>query len=138
MNNKSRIIVEYYITGIQLSPNEITDILGIIPSRKWMAGDAIHGTIMTRKEHGWCLSSCKNNDDIKDQIASLLKILTPKIKVISDICRRYSLESEFSCTISVVNNDYPAIHLANNTISAMCQLGAAVDVDIIPGQEIVV
>jgi len=43
------ILVEFIITGINLSPDEITGIIGTIPTKTWMLGEPIQKTLLKRK-----------------------------------------------------------------------------------------
>jgi len=56
------ILVEFIITGINLSPDEITGIIGTIPTKTWMLGEPIQKTLLKRKNNGSCLSSEYHHD----------------------------------------------------------------------------
>lgn len=125
------IKVEFIISG-ELSPQEISNLLGICPSRIWIKGERILNSKLLRKQNGWCLTSTveQSNIDLESHIKDLLIILTPKAGEIVEICSDYGLYSEFSCAIDIVNNT-PILNLSPETLDKISMLKTAIDIDIV-------
>jgi hypothetical protein len=123
--------VEFIITGIKISPDKITDLIAIKPSRTWLLGESIQGTKLRRKHNGWCLSTnYENSIDLAKPIQSLLPILLPQSETIIRVCNDYGLECEFSC-VAYVTNEMPSICFDQEIISGLANLGAMLDIDVI-------
>jgi hypothetical protein len=129
---KPKIQVEFQITGSQKLPDEITDLLQIVPSRIWRENDSIQGTKLKRKENGWCLSlkDDENSIDLADYVLPLLKVLRSKSKVITQMYKEFDLRCEMSCAI-YINDETPIINFTHEVIASLAELGAYVDIDII-------
>ena len=126
------IKVEFVLTGTRLSPDGIIHLLGITPVRTWQKGDSIQDTKLRRKHNGWCLSikGNENSIDLADYITPLLEVLLPKSELITDICREYELDAEFSCVI-YIKDEAPIINFSTTNVINLAKLHAAIDVDII-------
>jgi hypothetical protein len=126
----AEIKVEFIITGTQITPEEISNLLGLTPTRTWREGDLIQATRLVYKQNGWCLSNKENSINLGDHIHSLLDNLLPKSELIAKVCSKYGLESEMNCVIYIVN-ETPIINISKKTIAGMERLGTSLDIDII-------
>lgn len=131
MKTDTRVSVNFCITGITLSPNELTDLLEIKPTETWLLGENIRNTIVKMKYNGWSLSSPEKNIDIEKQILYICKLLKPKTKMLNEIRKKYKLNYEFACYIRVSKNEYPPLHLKQKTLRKISQIKASIDIDII-------
>lgn len=127
-----KIQVEFRITGTQVPPDKITQLLNMNPTRTWLMGDSIQGTKLRRKQNGWCFSIDKLEDNInlEEYIQPLVKVLLSKAQSIRQICQKYDLSSEISCVI-YVTDDTPIINLNPTVISEIADLNSIIDIDII-------
>jgi hypothetical protein len=125
------IQTEFCLTGLKILPEEITNSLGVSPTRTWLVGDSIEGTLIQRKHNGWSLSTnLKRNLDLGESLQPLLQILLPKSKTINYMCTQYSLDAEISCAI-YITDETPIINLDKNIIAQVADLSAEIDIDII-------
>ena len=131
MMNKTKVRVEFMITGLILDPDELTKLLKIKPSRTWRIGDVISNTTSKWKYNCWALLSIEKDIDIEIQIIYLLDLLNPKNQLINSLCQKYNLECTFACGIDVYKKFYPPLHLTADTIYRMSLIGAEIDIDII-------
>ena len=130
MSNKTKVKVEFMITGSQPLP-ELTDLLEIESSETWQLGDKIGNSIIKRKHYGWSICSGEKAIDVEKQILFLLDILTPKANLINSLRQEYNFECTFACAIDVHRRFYPPIHLEADTIHKVSLIGAEIDIDII-------
>ncbi len=117
------------ITGLDFDPQDITDKLGIIPTKTWKIGDLIHpkGTIK-RKHNGWVLKSNLSKDnDLEAHIKSLLEQLQPVWDRVQEISHKY--DTEISCVI-YTDGEVPSIHLDQEIINKSHQINAEIDIDL--------
>ena len=68
--------------------------------------------------------------DLVKPIESLLQILAPQSTTINQICTQYEAEAEMSCAVYIVD-ETPAINLNAQIITALSELNATIDIDII-------
>lgn len=126
------IKAEFILTGKQISPDEITRLLGMYPTRTWKEGDFIQETKLRRKHNGWCfsVSSDKNSLDLEDYISPILRALLPKSDTIKCVSDEYGLASELSCAI-YIRDETPSINLGIETLTGLAKLVTTFDIDII-------
>jgi hypothetical protein len=125
------IQAEFLITGVNVAPDEITDAIGVMPTRTWKMGEIIEKTTLPRKQNGWCLSTGYHHDfDLGKQAKDLLQSLLPKSELISSYCREHGLRCELACVIYLID-ETPSVNFDDETISGFAKLNASIDVDII-------
>ena len=124
--------VEFRLTGHELQPSEITGMLDLIPTRTWLEGESIQRTASRYKDNGWCLSTANGKQSIhlEDPIRDLLQVLLPKADRIRRVSADHGLYGEMSCVI-YLRDEEPSICLSPETVTALSQLGAGIDIDII-------
>ena len=118
-----KIQVEFRITGIQVLPDKITQLLKLNPTRTWSVGDFIQGTKLRRKHNGWCfaIDTPEVGYDLEKYILPLVEALLPSAQLIRQVCEKYDLSSEISCAIYLVD-ETPTINLSPKVISDMASL----------------
>lgn len=126
----TRQFVEFCITGTRISPDEITELLGVVPTRIWRLDEPIQDTMLRRKHNGWCLTKRHESAELADLVKSLLNELLPNAETITRICSDYELDCELCCVAYVINQA-PAINFDREIIRGLAQLGATLDIDII-------
>ena len=127
------IKVKFCLTGLTLPPDEITTLLEIEPTQTWCIGDFVQGTALKRKHNGWCLATQLSNDiDLGKHVKSLLDSLPPKATIVREICTKYNLDAEISCSVYLEGTS-PIINFNPKILAKISDLGATLDVDIIEG-----
>ncbi len=124
------MIVEFCITGLGITPEEITHALGIAPTKTWLLGDSIQKTALRRKHNGWCVSTGAEVISFEDTTQHLLGLLLPREKAINELCSRHDLHRELACAIYLVD-ETPEVNFSKDVISGLSRLGATLDIDII-------
>src|SRR5688572_3562456 len=120
-----KIMAEFIITGINVTPDEITTAIGITPTETWKIGDH------RRKHNGWCISTGYHQDfDLEKYIKQLFEILLPKSETITTFCGENELDCELSCAAYVIN-ETPSTTFSKEIVSDLAKLNASLDIDII-------
>ncbi len=127
-----KINIELILTGLLISPDEITRQLKMRPTRTWLKGDSIQGTNLRRKHNGWCFSIENRQDglEVEEYILPLVNSLAPSAQLIRQICKEYEMSCEISCVI-YMSDETPVINFSPQVLSNIVDFGAAIDVDII-------
>ena len=121
-------IVRLKILSESLSPDEISERIGLPPSRSWSKGesDRKKASLNMAKWNGWIYDSGRSADvSLADQVASLLHALEPmqnNIRDISGLC---------DVAISVVSYSNPdkSIFLSKDLVALIAALGAHFDLE---------
>lgn len=120
---RNEISVEFILTGLELNPEEITDLLKISPTSTWKLGDLIGKSILGHKHNGWSLkSNLENSVDLEEHITYVLQKLLPSWQKLVDICYQY--DAEISCVIYSYEAQAPAIHFNKDIIRRVAELNA--------------
>lgn len=131
--SKSEVKARLNIAEFECSPEKITKILGIQPTKTWIKGEPIN-PIGKRvyKENGWMIESPINpvNSNVDEQVESLLSVITPYVEAFANLPSDVYIE--LSCVIYVPSNDHgrPTVGFSANTIKILAKLGANIDIDI--------
>jgi Domain of unknown function (DUF4279) len=122
------ILANFSLTGFTISPNEMSGIIGINPTKTWEIGDTIGKSNLQRKENGWVLSSSLDkSSELEEQISDLLQQLKPKWANLLDVCSEY--DAEISCAVYSYNSQGPSMHLGKEMLKLLAELNAEVDID---------
>ena len=127
-----KIKVEFRLTGTKILPEEITDLIGVSPTRVFRMGESIQGTKLTWKSNGWCfsLNDYKDTVDLGEEISFLLDHLTVFSTKIIRVCEEKKLDSEISCAV-YMDDETPIINLNQKVIAQLNELQTTLDVDLI-------
>lgn len=119
------------LTGLHVSPDDITGIVGLCPTRTWALGDSIQNTALRRKHDGWQFAlPPKETLQLEEQLKDLLDALDPYRERIREVAQRMVLEVEVYCAVYIAG-DTPASYLSACTLGRLVALGANLDIDLI-------
>jgi hypothetical protein len=121
--------VSLKITGFVCSPEEISQILEMQPTRIWRKGELIHDRLQVRHgENGWMRSSGLTPDkSTEEQVRALIHALVPAKE------RFATLPDEAAVSIlCVVYSEYgrPDISLPAGLVRKIADIGAGVEFDL--------
>lgn len=125
-----KISVSFVLAGLDLDPEEITVLVGIIPTTTWRIGDLIDPRAsVRRKSNGWSLKSqLDKSAELDEHIKSVFEQLQPGWRSLVETCAQY--DALIDCAIYVYEQ-VPAVHFDKDIIQKSAELNAAIDVDII-------
>lgn len=131
MNNKTEFKVYIKIHEFDCSIEEITNLIGINPTKAWLKGDVIpnrKGNIK-RGISSWILQSALSTDNkIEDHIDYLLNIVKSNYEVFKKLLQKYNGELTIVIYSYVENN--LGFTLAADKLKDFINIGFTLDVDI--------
>lgn len=105
----NNIYIRFFIRGENIDPDEISHILGIIPSYKYKRGD-LHGknNQMVRKKGLWSITSDEKVDlsDLQVHIDWLLDLLEPVKNQLNSINSMPGVYTEISCIFNLFSIEW--------------------------------
>ncbi len=131
--NKNEGQVYFAFDGKDFNPHEITNFLGIQPTKIRLKGELPSGKLP--KYSSWILSTENIIDeyiDIFDMATALVKILKPKINMINDVRKKFNVTTRLEVVLSFSIDEgtsTPAIGFESETIDFLGKVGANIDID---------
>lgn len=127
-----KIRTEFQIVSKQLSPEEITDQLGIVPTRKLYLGDLIGGSQIRMKANIWCFSVCIQEETLNasDYLTPLVESLLPIKEKILKLYKNKQISCVIECGLHIIEQT-PILDLTPVLLLNIAELNANLDIDII-------
>lgn len=131
------VTVKFSLSGEDLTPDKITKIMGITPSKAWSKGDSIPqekgSRFIPRPDYPfgrWILyAPCSKYDSFDVQINALLEVLERLPSYATDLIKDYN--GEISIAYSS-GEDSIGFHLDTYLIQRIYALGAELDITVYP------
>jgi hypothetical protein len=131
MTSKPNMNVALRLTGLGFSPEDVTDMIGLAPTRTWRLGDSVQGTRLTRKHDGWVFElPYRETYDMDSLVRELLDAVEPYKNKIEAASSRFGLDREISFGV-YVRDEAPTSWFAADTLSRVATLKANLDIDMI-------
>ncbi len=125
-----QIRVHFTLTGKNVDPAEITKKLGVEPTTTWRMGECVPKTAVKWKHDGWRVSTNEvETVDMPVLVRAVLKKMIPAADKIRSVCSERGLDAELNC-IAYVDDQIPIVHFDPDIVTAVSDLGAEIDVDI--------
>lgn len=128
--SKTKVMVYFTAYADHFDLSEVTQKLGINPTKSWLKGDIIREKLR-RKNTAWEFSTgYVESLDVNEQMSQIINKLKDKVPVLLDLKKRNGLEYGIIIVI-VINNGYtPALGFDNSAIEFLHLIGADVDIDL--------
>lgn len=125
--------VDFRIVGFDCTAEEITEILGVSPSRVYLKGEKVSTkSFVERKENIWLLESTSNSNlDLESHLENLSQKIKPYLDSFKIVCEKYYCE--FSCCLYLdkdSDDSIPSVHLDKAFTVLLKELNAETDIDI--------
>ena len=124
--NGNEIIAALNVSGDSLAPETVTEVTGLQPTKKWVAGEAIGRSTRRYQQNGWSIAT-KRECTVDDAVNALLAILTPGWSRIVEATRDQYVE------LSIVvhaNSFIPEIHINADQLRLLAEVNAHIDIDL--------
>lgn len=126
-----KISVALVVTGFRGTSADVTRILGVTPSRTWLAKEATSLPGIRRKEDGWLLSSPLTNTSA---LEPHLRWLLERLPTTAPPPETHEWSVAISCAITIID-EAPSITIPADLSRRIAALGAELDIDIIQKSE---
>lgn len=131
MTSKPQIEVLLTLTGQGFSPEDVTAMISLAPTKTWRAGDLIGKSKLKRKQDGWAFGLPKREAlEVDALLQELLDAVEPYKGGIAQVLSRFSLEIEVACVI-YIEEVAPVFTITADTMRRLVALGSDFDIDII-------
>jgi hypothetical protein len=121
-----RMQVSLRLTSGLMSPEQMSEELGIVADRIWRKGERRGATNIVEKENGCEFrAATATGESLEEQADILLRRLNP----IADKVRAMRCD-DVQLTCAMYASEVPALHFSAATIQALSRLGASIDVDL--------
>jgi hypothetical protein len=125
------IEVALKLTGQGFSPQEVTALIQLTPTKTWRIGDRVQSTLLTRKNDGWLFGLPQRATyELDAVLTEFLDAIEPYGDKIIEAANCFGLEKEISLGI-YVDRETPIGRLGAETLSRVAALGMNLDLDYI-------
>jgi len=125
---KSQVRVSFEVLDFEGLPSDITNVLGVRPTKTWRKGDRIQKSALLEKENGWSIESDKapaeQLSELIRRVVASLKGSKDKLAIVSKNCY-----TQLSLVLYVHGDERPELHLDADIVQRLAELGAHVDAD---------
>ncbi|MGE7916370.1 DUF4279 domain-containing protein [Lysinibacillus xylanilyticus] len=131
--DKTQVMVYFSLYGDEFSIDDVTEKLGITPTKAFKKGDLIpnRSTVCYRKETRWDLGTVYQVSlDVNNQLQQIIDKLQSKSLIINEIKESYSLKCKFFIVVKIEEGNPPALYLDKDIIKFAANIEAEFDVDL--------
>lgn len=126
MSDGMRVL--FLIKDFTCHPSQLTDSLGIEPTRTWVAGEVNPRTRTVYHSNGWMLESpLGEQHDLDPHVGWLLSRLPSDLDRLRELIGVFS--AKLYCAI-YTSGDRPTLFLDSRTLGRLSQLTASLDLDL--------
>lgn len=128
---KIKIRVHLDIFSNTLSPDAITNLVGLTPDATWSTGELIHPRLVIKhKENGWRIDTGdKHGIDLSLYISEILERIKPVYSRIKKLVDEKRVEVELCCVLRMYSQSTPSIYITPDIIKYIHELNATIDID---------
>jgi hypothetical protein len=127
---KPRIKIEFYITGEKINPDEISRILGILPSYTRIKGDYNPNKSIQYQASLWSIETeYYESYDIREQINMIMEVLKNKIEILNKIKHEFQAEFRFVIVVEIPKSGGPIISFDIPFIQFASEIGSEIGID---------
>ncbi len=131
MTGRDRSSATIVITGDDLDPDHITELMGVEPTRCWRKGEwrtISNGNQLPCRTGHWALSADRISPaDLNGQIENLMTSVTQNLDIWRSLAGQYSLQIVCGFEMTTWNEGF---RLSPNVLTLAAKRGALIDVDI--------
>ncbi len=125
-----KIIIHFKITG-NFNPDELTEAVCLNPTNTWKSGEMVKNTLIVHKYDGWKLSTPEiHSHDLSTEINNIILLIAPYKLQLTNFCNKYHLNTEFSCVLTIEDDEFPSIHFDKELLNNLKSFNAEIDIDI--------
>jgi hypothetical protein len=120
--------VNIRILDEEVLPEQMTEEIGINPSKSWHKGDIRPKTCIKEKNNGWELQSCLAHEaPLVEHIDYLLSVIKPVHKQFQNLTQKYY--AQLSCIV-YFDEELPELSFDKYLLKQLTDLNLSLDIDI--------
>jgi hypothetical protein len=124
------LYVALEIVSSDTPPDEISDRLGLQPTKSWPAGDTELHSTRPHKDSRWILRlAARPAVDFTDLVEELLVQLDPCKAEVAALAQLSTITARLSC-IGYMTTMVPAVYMENELLMRVAELGLDLNVDL--------
>lgn len=127
---KSKVKVEFCISGDDFDPQEITEKLSIIPNIVYKQGDPIKNRPLKRRCSCWQIETdYEESLDAEEQLEKIISKLYPKKEQLQKLHNTYIVNMMFMFVLIIENSQIPSSNFSKEFIEFVASIGAEIQFD---------
>jgi hypothetical protein len=128
--------VRLVISGVDVSPETISEVLQLTPNKIWLKGEVVHPKATNvHTENGWVLSVESSDRELSaEKMLDKLIAIIPAGRLVT-LRDRYKdrLSVELSIIVQLsVSGAAPSVSLSQDQVTFLARCGGSLDVDLYP------
>lgn len=124
-------VIEFWLEGDDLRPDEITAASGVLPFMAWAKGDSLPSG-RARRSGAWALDpACSRDEDFSTQLQRLLDRLEALPPILHEFVRRFDAGIGVGYSAGATNRNF-GFHIDRRTIERLATLRLSLDLDLYP------
>lgn len=128
--DKTKIMTEFVILGEDFPTDDVTKMLGILPTAVKHKGETIEGTerqcIKTRWEYS---TGYEENVDVKEHLDKIMELFAPKEQKLREIKKKYHVEFILGVVPEIANEENFIMKFDVNFLRFASVIGLSFDID---------
>ncbi|WP_239374917.1 DUF4279 domain-containing protein [Snodgrassella gandavensis] len=128
---QATVMVEFMIGGEEFNPDEVTKLLGILPTETRIKGSMTDGQYYPAIATTWYLRNYQESMSNLDQLLSqIINGIKDKSEILLKLKKEYDLYYEFIIVANEGNNIESEVYLKKDTLDFISLLGAKLTIEI--------
>ncbi|PIT09029.1 DUF4279 domain-containing protein [Snodgrassella alvi] len=128
---QTTVMVEFAMCGEEFNPDEVTKLLGILPTKTRIKGSMTDAQYHPAIETTWSLRNYENSiNDLDQQLCQIINGLKDKTEILLKLKKEYNLYYMFIIVAYIYNDIESDIYLKRNTLDFISLLDAKLTIEI--------
>ena len=128
--NQTVVQARFVLGSEEISPEIITQRIGIIPNLCGKKGEIVNGKMPYPDSFWEIFTERSTSEDVSDQIGEIITILKPSVQHIKALIENFNLTPMLSILIIIENGEAPVLSLSRDEIEFFNNLNTVMDFDI--------
>jgi hypothetical protein len=128
---QTTVMVEFAMGGEEFNPDEVTKLLGILPTETRIKGSMTDGQYHPAIETTWCLRNYENSiNNLDQQLCQIINRIKDKTEILLKLKKEYNLYYIFIIVAYIYDDIESDIYLKRNTLDFISLLDAKLTIEI--------
>jgi hypothetical protein len=124
------IYAELELWSADIAPNEMSERLGLDPTKTWRRGDVLREGQKPQADHHWVLTMAPRRSwSFDEPLEELLASITQHAVELRELVRRDGVTAQV-CLVGYLFDSSPGVTLSSDTLATLADLGVGVNMDL--------